>query len=277
MRFGAPVYRWSNPAEWIGRLQEAGYRATYCPVDEHASEEQAAEYLAAAQAADIQIAEVGIWRNVMADDESVRRENIEYAKKRLELADRMGARCAVNISGNRGPQWDGGDPRNLLPETLDRIVHTVREIVDDVRPRRAKYSLETMPNMVPDSVESALEVIRAVDRDAFGIHYDPINLVTSPRHFYFNADHSRDFVQRVGPHITAVHLKDIVLGPKLTVHLDEVRPGLGSYDIGALLRSIDRFLDRDMPVLLEHLPTEEDYIAARTHVRQVANEAGIVI
>lgn len=275
MRFGGPVFNWQTPEEWIARLRAVGYRTAYCPVDENTPDDRVEAFLLAAKEADITIAEVGIWRNVMTHDEAVRRENIEFAKRRLALADRVGARCAVNISGNRGEQWDGPDPANLLPETLDKIVEVVREIIDAVQPRRAKYTLETMPYMVPDSTESALEVIRAVDREGFGIHYDPINLVTSPRHYYRTGDHARDFIERVGPHITAIHLKDITLRGKLTVHLDEVRAGLGSYDIAGLLWAVHRRLDADMPVLLEHLPDEAEYDAARAHVLDLVEREGI--
>ncbi|MGV3617348.1 MAG: sugar phosphate isomerase/epimerase family protein [Fimbriimonas sp.] len=275
MRFGGPVFGWQTPEEWIAKLRDAGYRTAYCPIDENTPDDRVEAFLLAAREADITIAEVGVWRNVMTHDEAVRRENIEFAKRRLALADRVGARCAVNISGNRGEQWDGPDPANLLPETLDKIVATVREIVDAVRPTRAKYSLETMPYMVPDSTESALEVVRAVDREMFGIHYDPINIVTSPRHYYATGHHARDFIAQVGPHITAIHLKDITLRGKLTVHLDEVRPGLGSYDLAALLRAVNAGLDADMPVLLEHLPDESEYDAARAHVMELAEREGI--
>lgn len=277
MRFGGPVFGWQTPDEWIAKLRAAGYRTAYCPVDENTPDDRVEAFLQTARDADISIAEVGIWRNVMTHDEAVRRENIEFAKRRLALADRVGARCAVNISGNRGEQWDGPDPANLLPETLEKIVAVVREIIDAVQPRYTKYTLETMPYMVPDSTESALEVIRAVDRPQFGIHYDPINLVTSPRHYYNTAWHARDFIEKVGPHITAIHLKDITLRGKLTVHLDEVRAGLGSYDIAGLLRAVNAGLDVDMPVLLEHLPDEAEYEAARLYVTDLADREGIAL
>jgi sugar phosphate isomerase/epimerase len=75
-------------------------------------------------------------------------------------------------------------------------------------------------------------------------------------------------------HIKSCHAKDITLAPKLTVHLDEVRPGLGKLDYRAFLLELDK-LDADVPVMLEHLSTEEDYIYAGDYVRSVANEIGV--
>lgn len=271
MRLGGPVYAANDPESWVAAHRDWGYRCAYFPSD--LAEPEA--YVAAARDADLLIAEVGVWNNPLHPEEGKRREAIETAKKRLALADRVGARCAVNIAGSRGERWDGPFAADLAPETLDMIVQTVREIVDDVRPTRAKYSLETMPYMLPDSAETSLELVRAVDREAFGIHFDPVNLINSPRRFFASGAYVRDFVERVGRHIVAVHLKDIVLEPKLTTHLQEVRPGLGGFDTAGCLRAIHELLDADMPVLLEHLPTEEEYRLANDFVRRVASDAEI--
>jgi len=87
----------------------------------------------------------------------------------------------------------------------------------------------------------------------------------------------REFIEKVGEHITAIHLKDIVLEPRLTVHLQEVRPGLGAFDIGSCLLSISELMDADVPVLLEHLPTEAEYREAHAHVLEVAARVGVAL
>ncbi|HEY0865738.1 MAG TPA: sugar phosphate isomerase/epimerase [Fimbriimonas sp.] len=265
MRFGAPLWtKYSNPDEWVGALKALGYNAAYCPVGNDASDEEIREYRLAAEANDLVIAEVGVWNNPLNDPSA-----LEICKRRLELAEKIGARCAVNISGSRGDLWDGPDARNYLPETMDLVVRSVREILDDVKPKTAKYAIETMPWMVPFDAESSLELVRAVDRAGFGIHYDPVNIVVSPRHFYESASHIRQFVEKVGAHIVAVHVKDIALGTKLTVHLDEVRLGLGGFDAQTLIREVQR-LDPELPMLLEHLESDEEYRLAAEAFRGAA-------
>jgi hypothetical protein len=134
------------------------------------------------------------------------------------------------------------------------IVETVRAIIDAVRPTRAVYALETMPWMYPNSPDNYLQLLRAIDRPGqFGVHLDPVNLVNSPDRFFRNADLIRECFAKLGPHLVSCHLKDIALRPNLTVHLDEVRPGLGSLDYATFLREAAR-LDADLPVMLEHLP-----------------------
>ena len=275
MRFGGPVFGWNSPEEWVAAHRAAGYRTAYCPVDEKADDATRRAYVQAAKAADLTIAEVGTWVNAIDSDPVKRRENLAFCKVRLALAEEIGAGCCVNIAGSRGGVWDGPDALNYAPETFDMVVETVREIIDAVGPTRTKYSLETMPWMAPDSPESCLELVRAIDRPAFAIHYDPINLVVSPRLFFHTGAMVRDFIEKVGPYISAVHLKDSVIDSKLTVQIKEVRPGAGGFDVRSFLTCVHTRLDPDMPVLLEHLSEAWEYEQARAYVVGVAEGLGI--
>src|SRR5579872_2882145 len=185
MRLGGPVFGdITDPESWIAAVRRAGYRAAYCPIDNTAGDDAVRAYSDAAKAADIVIAEVGAWSNPLSPDDATRRAAIAHCQAQLALADRIGARCCVNIAGSRGERWDGPHPDNLTPGTFDLIVETVRKIVDAVKPTRTCYALETMPWMYPDSPESYLRLIQAIDRPAFGVHLDPANLLCSPQRFY---------------------------------------------------------------------------------------------
>lgn len=116
--------------------------------------------------------------------------------------------------------------------------------------------------------------MEAIDRDAFGVHFDPVNMLTSPERVYRNGEWMREFVDAFGDEIAAVHLKDVVLQEELTVHIDEVRPGAGTLDYHVLLSVLDD-LDDDLPVLLEHLTDADAYRQAGTYVREVADELGV--
>jgi sugar phosphate isomerase/epimerase len=275
MRLGGPVFGdCHDPGKWIEAVRRSGFTAAYCPVGTAATDEEIAAYAEAARDADVVIAEVGAWSNPLSPDEETRRTAFNHCCAHLDLADRIGARCCVNIAGSCAEQWDGPHPANLTPETCDRIVACVRSIIDTVKPARTFYALETMPWMYPDSAESYERLIRAIDRERFGVHLDPVNLICSPRHYYATGDVIRDCFARLGPHIRSCHAKDVTLAGKLTVHLDEVRPGLGGLDYGAYLRGLSRLPD-DVPLMLEHLPSEEEYTLAAAHVRRVADEEGL--
>lgn len=277
MRFGGPVFlKNPDPATWVAELKQLGYTAALCPVDNTAAPDVVQSFAEAARAADIVIAEVGAWSNPISRDDEQRRTAIAYCQKQLALADEIGARCCVNIAGSRGDLWDGPHPDNLAPETFDMIVETTRAIIDAVKPRRTFFTLEPMPWVFPDSPESYLRLIRAIDRPQFAAHFDPVNWITSPQLYFRNGEFMRECFRALGPYIKSCHAKDIRLARKLTVHLDEVQPGLGALDYPTLLREMQR-LAPDTPLMLEHLPDAETYRAAADHVRAIAQHAGIAL
>ncbi len=277
MRLGGPVFSEAgNPDSWTKAVQAEGYRAAYCPVQPGASLDVVRAYSAAARAADIVIAEVGAWSNPLSQDPATAADSIAKCKAALALADDIGARCCVNIAGSRGVKWDGPCATDLTDETFDMIVDTVREIIDCVKPVRTFYTLETMPWMYPDSPDAYIRLIQAVDRKAMAVHLDPVNLINSPERYFRNAAFIRHCFAKLGPWIKSCHAKDIIMGEKLTVHLDEVRPGCGGLDYAVFLRELSK-LDPDTPLMLEHLSDSAEYRAAALHIRAVAERAGLPV
>jgi sugar phosphate isomerase/epimerase len=274
MRLGGPLFEsFQDPEGWVAAVKQWGYRAVSCPVGTDADGSTVRAYEQAAKAADIVIAEVGAWSNPLSPDVEERRAALAKCKAGLALADEIGARCCVNISGSRGQRWDGPHADNLTPGTFDMIVEVVREIVDAVQPWRAFYTLETMPWMYPDSADSYLDLLKAIDRRQVAVHLDPVNIVCSPQRYYGNAELLRECFNKLGPWIVGCHAKDIVLRDHLTVHLDEVGPGEGGLDYAVYLRELEK-LDPDVPLILEHMRTADEYRAGAAFVRDVARQVG---
>jgi sugar phosphate isomerase/epimerase len=272
LRLGSPLERtWDSPAEWVDTLRAHGFRAAYWPEGADDS------YAEAAGAAGIVIAEIGAWQvNPISPDDAERARAIAYCQERLALAERVGARCCVNVAGSRGDVWDAPHPANLSADAFALIVDSVREIIDAVQPARTVYALEPMPFTLPDSADSYLALLRAIARPAFGVHLDPVNLINSPAKCYANGRFLRDLFGRLGPHIRSVHAKDIELEHALTVRLTEVRPGLGVLDYRTFLMEMER-LDPDTPLLVEHLGSADEYAAAVAHIRGVAASIGVAL
>lgn len=275
MRLGAPLFaQWNSPEAWAKIVTAAGYRAAYAPVDEKADAQTVASYRDAAHAHDIVIAEVGAWSNPLSVDATTRAQAITFCQARLALADALGARCCVNIAGSRGSEWDGPDAANYTDDTFALIVDTVREIIDAVKPTQTYYTLETMPWMYPDSPESYVRLIKAIDRPQFAAHLDPINMMNSVERFYQHRQFISHCIDVLGPYIRACHIKDMVIDRPFVVSLRETAPGRGSLDYAYLLRQLQR-LESDTPVLLEHLSEASEYDAAALYVRTKAAEVGI--
>lgn len=277
MKFGGPVFgEFTEPRLWAQAARAEGYSAVYCPVTAETDADVAQAYVQAAAAENLVIAEVGAWSNPLSPNADAARGAFEHCCRQLDLAERVGARCCVNISGSRGEVWDGHHPLNLTEETFDLVVETTRKIIDKVQPTRTFFTLETMPWMYPDSVDSYARLIAAVDRAQFAVHFDPVNLICSPQRYFSTGAIIRDFVERLGPHIRSCHAKDISLSTQLTTHLDEVRPGLGNLDYRTFFREIAR-LEPEVCVMMEHLSSAEEYREATAYLRGVAAEEGITL
>lgn len=274
VRLGGPVPgSFTDPGEWVKAVKSLGYSAAYCPVQIGASGEMIRAFRTEALKNDIIIAETGVWNNMLDPDDSKAREAVEKNMASLHLADEIGANCCVNISGARGEIWDGPYPGNYSKKTFDMIVETVRLIIDQVRPLNAFYTLEPMPYMLPDSPDSYLDLIKAINRKQFGAHLDPVNMISSPQRYFNNAAFIKDCFQKLGPYIKSIHAKDIIIMPELTVHLEERRPGLGTLDYSVFLREASRL--NNVPFMLEHLSSQEDYRIAAEYVKQVGVKEGI--
>lgn len=269
MRLGGPILKETNsPESWVAAVKSAGYRAAYCPVPLEADSETIRAYAKAAGEADITIAEVGAWSSPLSSDPHEAGTALDKCKKALSLADSIGAKCCVNIAGSIGPKWDGPFAADLTEVTFERIVDVVRTIIDDVQPVRTFYTLETMPWMYPDSPDAYLRLIKAIDRPAFAVHLDPVNLVSSPQRYFNNGKLIEECFEKFGKYIKSCHAKDVILRDHFTVHLDEVRPGLGKLDYFVLLKELNR-LGPDTPLMLEHLSSEEEYRSAAAFILQI--------
>jgi Sugar phosphate isomerases/epimerases len=275
MRLGTSLFRsYDDPASWASDMKRLGFRASVCPIGKDADDALIEAYRRESERHDVLIGEVGAWSNPISPDDAVRKAALEHCKERLALAERVGARCCVNIAGSRDEQWDGPHPDNFSDDTFALVVDTVREIIDAVKPRQTFYTLETMPWVFPDSADCYMKLIRAIDRSAFAVHLDPVNMISSPRVFYRNGDMIRDFFSKLGPYIKNCHAKDIKLAGRLTVHLDEAIPGQGALDYRTFLTELHK-LDPDIPLIIEHLTKEEEYMQGAGFIRRTAESLNI--
>jgi len=260
--------------EWLRLVKGIGYRAVTFPLQPGADRAEIKEYVAAMKENGIANAEVGAWSNPLSHDEAERDAAMRKNITALELAEETGARCCVNIAGSRGPAWDGPSNLNLTQETFDMTVKNTQAIIDAVKPVNTKYSLETMPWICPDSPESYLRLIGAIDRKAFGVHLDLCNMINCPARYFGITefvDHSFDLL---GDEIISIHMKDIKMSRKMTLHLDEVQPGEGDMDFVKLFTRAAQ-LDGEVTLIIEHLQNNELYDKAFKHLKGIVESAGL--
>jgi sugar phosphate isomerase/epimerase len=270
---GLPVGS-DDPAAFARAHRAFGYRAGYVPEVSLADTARLRAIEAAFAAEDVVLAEIGIWRNLTAVEPERRAAHLARADEFLAIADEVGARCAVSYIGTFAPGSDyAPDPRNLGSEAFELAVETVRGIIDRVKPKRAKFALEMMQYTLPDSLRSYEALLAAVDRPAFGVHVDPVNLIMTPRRYWGNAAFLREIFARLGPKIVSCHAKDITLHHQAALHFDECQIGEGVLDYRAFLTEVAK-LPGEVPLMLEHLDAP-GYAVARDRLFAVGESCGV--
>lgn len=254
--------------EWAENQVKLGCGAVVFPLDATAPEEKIREYVEEAKAHDLLIAEVGIWRNAMSPDPTDRKAQRDYCVAQLKLAERIGARCAVNVAGAKGARWDGYYKENLTKETRREIVEMVREIIDRAEIEKTFFALEPMPWMIPTGPEEYRDLIEEVDRPQFGVHMDAVNMINSIGRY----NDMEGFIDRcavvLGDKIKSCHIKDVHLKGEYTLQLEECAPGQGEFPLRYYAEKMSD-LDPDMPIILEHLNTDEEYVRYMNYLKEV--------
>lgn len=268
MRLGtSSPLRHESVMEWAENQIRLGCRSIVFPLCADDHDDKIKEYADAAAANDLLIAEVGIWRNCMSTDPSDRKEQRDYCVRQLQLADRMGARCAVNVAGAMGPRWDGHYKENFSKETRTEIVRMVQEIIDRAEVTNTYFTLEPMPWMVPSGPEDYARLLEEVKRDRFAVHMDIINMTNSIDRYYGAEAFIDRCAELFGDRIRSCHIKDVHLKEEYTLQLEECAPGKGEYPLRYYVDKMNS-IDPDMPVILEHLNTDEEYILYMSYLKE---------
>ncbi|SER13891.1 Sugar phosphate isomerase/epimerase [Lachnospiraceae bacterium NE2001] len=260
MRYGtsSPLAH-SSAREWAEQQVALGCGTVVFPVQSNEPIGKIDSYRDAAVENGLTIAEVGIWRNALSQNPEERKANMDYCVEQLRLADYLGARCAVNVAGTFGPRWDGHYKENFSKEMRVEIVKMVQEIIDRADVKNTYFTLEPMPWMVPTGPKDYLRLIDEVDRDRFAVHMDIINMTNSADR-YFNAEEFVDeCADLLGNRIRSCHIKDVHLKEEYTFQLEECAPCCGEFPLGHYMKRMNE-IDGEMPIIVEHLDTDEEYI-----------------
>ena len=278
VRLGGPIFLKSDdPVELAREHRKWGYSAAYVPAVEVENGDRVRAIEKAYAAEGVVIAEVGAWVNMLDPDAEKRRKNLEYVTRRLALADAVGALNCVDIAGSyNAAVWYGPHPKNLSKEFFDATVENCRHVIDGVKPKRTKFTLEMMGWMLPDGPESYLRLMKAIDRPAFAVHMDVCNGINSPSRFYENAQFMSECFAKLGRWVQSCHAKDLEWKPEMNVHFVEVIPGRGSVDYKTYLREIAKLPQRP-PLMLEHLKGADEYREGKDFIVKTGSDIGIAV
>lgn len=255
-----------TPAEWAKRHASTGCRCVNFPVNYRQGMDLAKSYAAAAGEHGLLIAEVGVWKNPISPIDDVRKDALDFAIGQLELADAIGANCAVNVIGSAGERWDGAYKDNFTKETWKKAVKSIQTIIDAAAPKHTYYTIEPMPWMYPTGPDEYLRLIEDVARDRFAVHMDIFNWITTPQRYFFNEEFMEEAFEKLGKYIKSCHIKDVRLEQGFTMMYREVECGGGSINLEKYAELAGK-IDPEMPMIIEHLHSEEEYLESIQYVK----------
>jgi sugar phosphate isomerase/epimerase len=239
------------------------------------------EMRAATKEYDVEIFEVGGYRNILHPDESARQANLKYLAQCLENAEKLGCRMVGTITGSRNPEGNkfadnyAVHPDNWTLETWKLTISGIKQILKDTAGLKAALGMEAQVTTNLDGPLAHRNLMEDVGDPRCKVNLDPTNMVHLANHFH-TTELINECFDLLGENIYGCHAKDsYVLPHSQTVHVQEVRPGAGSLDYETYLVRISR-LQWPRALCPEHIPADE-FPAAYAFLRKTAAKVGVKI
>lgn len=269
--------------EAVKALRDQGLRSSVTRLEtwQKATDSMIGELRAALKEYDVEIFEVGGYRNILHTDESARQENLKYLARCLEMADRLGCRMVGTITGSRNPEgnkWSDNyavHPDNWTLETWKLTVCGIKQILKDTAGVKAVLGMEAQVTTNLDGPVAHRNLMEDVGDARCKVNLDPTNMVHLANHFH-TTELVKECFDLLGENIYGCHAKDSYVVPhSQTVYVQEVCPGRGSLDYETYLVRMSR-LKWSRSLLPEHFPSEQ-LPEAYAYIRKVAAKVGVKI
>jgi sugar phosphate isomerase/epimerase len=187
-------------------------------------------------------------------DPERRAEGVRLAQAACRAAARLDAAYQLIRPGSLSPAGDWRPHRdNHTAETRDRLVDSLRHVSRAAEDAGVAIGLECHVISPLDSPRRVREVIEAVGSPALKYNADAVNFVASFQDAYDTPRVLERIFSELGPHVVSAHVKDVCLGDRLVVHIDECVPGEGIFDLVTFLRLYEQH-NPDGYAIIEHLP-----------------------
>ena len=192
------------------------------------------------------------------------------------LAARLGANCYLIRPGSRNPAGPWTPHReNHTPEAYTLLVRTLREIARRTAALNVITVVETHVVSILNTPLVCRRLITSVNHRTIRLVMDYVNHFESIDQVYSDTERLNHIFETIGPLAPVCHVKDIAVGNRLVVHLDEAVPGHGELDL-ALALGLFHAHHPDGYALIEHLGPDLVPLAT-VNVRTISKRAGIPI
>jgi sugar phosphate isomerase/epimerase len=217
---------------------------------------------------------------LVGDDPARRADDLDRLSRAFEVARLLGSPMVLTGCGSYHPTHHyGPHPRNHTAEARERMVDFLRLAAPRAEEHGVVLALECHLITALDTPAHVRDVVDAVGSPGLKVNFDPVNLLGSVDAVFDSGAEMAAMLELLGPryHWTA-HAKDVLIEPRLALHLEETVCGDGQLDWPAYLRCAERLGSAEQPaaVLVEHMPA---FLAPRglAFLRAQAAAAGVAI
>lgn len=191
---------------------------------------------------------------IITPNETIRKAGVAQLREMCKLTAKLGV-PGVGLRPTslnpRGDWWP--HPDNFKPETEDRFVQSMNEVLETCRDLGLYIVLETHQTSTLDSAKTIRRVIERTDPKLVRVNLDLCNFVTDIRTAFHPAPMIHEQFDLLGEFVDAVHVKDYYLEDRLAVHVAETVLGTGLMDWDTLLRRAQQNQPNGW-LTIEHLP-----------------------
>jgi sugar phosphate isomerase/epimerase len=211
---------------------------------------------------------------LVSADEDVRQEAIRLARGACRGARLLDAVFLLIRSGSLNPAGNYAPHRdNHSAQTAQRLIDSLRQVCAAAESEWVVIGLECHVITTLESPRKVRQIIEGVGSPALRYNADPVNFVSSFADAFDTRRVLAATFQELGDYMVSAHVKDIRLGDRLVVHIDECPIGEGIFDVADFMRRYEA-IRPDGYALIEHL-RDEHVPAAKAALDAVLAAEGI--
>jgi sugar phosphate isomerase/epimerase len=197
----------------------------------------------------IRIAGLAGYRNMVAPDPEKRRMHLDYLKRCLEIAPRLGTSVVASETGTFHPESDWKDaPENSSEQAWNRLYQALDQLLPVAEKHGSILALEGYVANVLKTASQLLGLLERFPTEHLQVVLDPFNYL-SKELLPVRERITREFLDQFEPRFVLAHLKD-VSADGAEVSTPEFGQGVFSYQP---YFDFLRARRPDLPIILEHL------------------------
>jgi sugar phosphate isomerase/epimerase len=204
-----------------------------------------------------------------------REQCIRYTIKACEAAERVGVRTVTTHVGSVDSTPFYVHPENWTMDTWKLGMDVFRRILRETAGMKVSLGIEATNMTIMNNPRAHLRMIEELGDPRIKVVLDPVNM-TNLQWYHRNTELIEECFDLLADHIVYAHAKDNYIEKKMSIYLTEVAPGKGVIDYETYLVRLSR-LKTPCPLMLEHLPSEEEYAFAKKYIEDTAKKVGVKI